>query len=134
LQENSGVYTTCLAYVHLKVHHLEAAVTFYTRFLDLQVSERFAQTSLLVSSENTQHFELALSESPEPSTGITLGFVASEQDFGLALDFVRKEGIAYKHLGRGFAEVLQLRDPDGNTVELFKKQAQTFWRGEEVEI
>ncbi len=128
------MYTTRLAYVHLTVRHLEAAVTFYTRFLDLQLSERFAQTALLVSSENPAHYELALSEG-EPSGSTTLGFAAaSEEDFKAAQDFVRLEGVPYKLEDRGIAWVLCLQDTDGNTVELFldrrKSGGRAFWRGE----
>ncbi|GIW25298.1 VOC family protein [Meiothermus sp.] len=128
------MYTTRLAYVHLTVRHLEAAVTFYTRFLDLQLVERFGQTSLLVSSENPAHYELALSEG-EPSGAVTLGFVlASEEDFESARDFIRLEGVPHKLEDRGTALVLGLQDPDGNTVELVLDRrgrgGRAFWRGE----
>ncbi|GIW30644.1 MAG: hypothetical protein KatS3mg071_0818 [Meiothermus sp.] len=128
------MYTTRLAYVHLTVRHLEAAVTFYTRFLDLQLSERFGKTALLVSSENDAHFELALSEGA-PSGSVVLGFVcASEEDFRAAQDFVRLEGVPFRLEDRGIAWVLGLQDPDGNTVELFLDRrasgGRAFWRGE----
>ena len=128
------MYTTRLAYVHLTVRQLEAAVTFYTRFLDLQLSERFGKTALLVSSENPAHYELALSEG-EPPSAITLGFAAAtEQDFKAAQDFVRLEGVPSKLEDRGIALVLCLQDPDGNSVELFfdrrKRGGRAFWRGE----
>jgi len=128
------MYTTRLAYLHLTVRHLESAVTFYTRFLDLQVSERFDQTSLLVSSENQAHFELGLTEG-SPSGPMTLGFaVASEEDFEAAQDFVRIEEIPWKLEDRGISHVLILQDPDSNTVELFldrrRRGGRTFWRGE----
>lgn len=128
------MYTTRLAYVHLTVRHLESAVTFYTRFLDLQLTERFGATALLVSSENTGHFELALTEG-EPTGTAGLGFeLASEADFEAAKEFVRLEGVLYKLEDRGVAYVLTLQDPDGNTVELFldrrKRGGRAFWRGE----
>ena len=86
------MYSTRLSYVHLSVRHLEASVTFYTRFLDLQVAERFGKTSLLVSSENNAHFELALSEG-DPGGPVTLGFALGfEEDFVAAEEFVRLEG------------------------------------------
>lgn len=145
------MYATRLAYIHLTVRHLESAVTFYTRFLDLQVSERFGKTSLLVSSENKAHFELALTEgepprsadgvadSPASSGPVTLGFVAaSEADFEAAKEFVRLEEVPWKLEDRGFAYVLSLQDPDGNTVELFldrrKLGGRAFWRGESEPI
>lgn len=128
------MYTTRLSYVHLTVRHLEAAVTFYTRFLDLQLSERFGNTALLVSSENDAHFELALTEGV-PSGPVTLGFAAaSEEDFEAAQDFVRIEEVPWKLEDRGIAQVLSLQDPDGNSVELFldrrKLGGRAFWRGE----
>ncbi len=132
------MYTTRLAYVHLTVRHLESAVTFYTRFLDLQVSERFDRTSLLVSSENEGHFELALTEG-SPSGPVTLGFAAAaEDDFEAACDFVRIEGVPWRLEDRGIALVLMLHDPDANTVELFldrrKSGGRDFWRGEAVSL
>ncbi len=132
------MFTTRLAYVHLRVRHLESAVTFYTRFLDLQVSERFGHTSLLVSSENEAHFELALTEG-SPSGPVTLGFAAaSEEDFEAAQDFVRIEEVPWKLEDRGIAHVLCLQDPDGNTVELFldrrKLGGRAFWRGESEQL
>lgn len=132
------MYTTRLAYVHLNVRHLEAAVTFYTRFLDLQLSERFGKTALLVSSENPAHYELALSEGT-PSGSVVLGFaVLSEEDFRAAQDFVRLEGVPYHLEDRGIAWVLSLQDPDGNTVELFLDRrtsgGRAFWRGEGTPI
>ncbi|MWR20630.1 glyoxalase, partial [Helicobacter pylori] len=122
------------AYVHLKVRQLEAAVTFYTRFLDLQLCERFDQTSLLVSSENEAHFELALTEG-EPTGPVTLGFaVTTPEDFEAARRFVELEGVRYGLEDRGIAWVLCLQDPDGNTVELFLDRRTSggvaFWRGE----
>ncbi|HEU4743356.1 MAG TPA: VOC family protein [Meiothermus sp.] len=132
------MYLTRLAYVHLTVRHLEAAVTFYTRFLDLQLSERFGGTSLLVSSENDAHFELALTEG-EPGGPVTIGFAAaSEEDFAVAKRFVELEGVRHTLEDRGIAHVLALQDPDGNTVELFldrrKSGGAAFWRGETREI
>ncbi|RIH82506.1 Catechol-2,3-dioxygenase [Calidithermus terrae] len=128
------MYATRLAYVHLKVRHLEAAVTFYTRFLDLQLSERFDKTSLLASSGSDAHFELALTEG-EPAGPATLGFaVASPQDFEAARKFVELEGVRHALEDRGIAWVLSLQDPDGNTVELFLDRRTSggaaFWRGE----
>lgn len=127
------MYASRLSYVHLRVRHLEASVTFYTRFLDLQLSERFAQTSLLVSSGNTAHFELALTEG-DPGGPITLGFeLETTEDFEAAKAFVKLEDAAWRLEERGFAHVLILQDPDGNTVELFldrrKQDGQAFWRG-----
>lgn len=128
------MYATRLAYVHLTVRHLEASVTFYTRFLDLQLSERFGTTALLVSSENSAHFELALSEG-EPGGPVTLGFAAlSPEDFEAARKFVETEGLRPQIEDRGIAWVLGLEDPEGNTVELFLDRrgsgGQAFWRGE----
>lgn len=128
------MYSTRLSYVHLSVRHLEASVTFYTRFLDLQVAERFGKTSLLVSSENNAHFELALSEG-DPGGPVTLGFALGfEKDFAAAKEFVRLENIPFRSEDRGFAWVLALQDPDGNTVELILDRRQSggrsFWRGE----
>lgn len=132
------MYLTRLAYLHLKVRHLEAAVTFYTRFLDLQLSERFGGTALLVSSGSDAHLELALSEG-EPSGPVTLGFaVASEEDFMAAQRFVALEGVRHTLEDRGIAHVLSLHDPDGNTVEIFldrrKSGGVAFWRGESKAI
>ncbi|PZA07964.1 MULTISPECIES: VOC family protein [unclassified Meiothermus] len=132
------MYLTRLAYVHLRVRQLEAAVTFYTRFLDLQLSERFEQTALLVSSENDAHFELALTEG-EPGGPVTLGFaVASEEDFMAARRFMELEGIRHTLEDRGIAHVLILQDPDGNPVEIFldrrKSGGAAFWRGESKAI
>ncbi|RIH89734.1 Catechol-2,3-dioxygenase [Meiothermus luteus] len=128
------MYATRLAYVHLYVRHLEASVTFYTRFLDLQVVERFEQTSLLVSSENPAHFELALSQG-EPSGPVALGFaLPSEAEFQAAQEFLRLEGVPFRKEDRGITWVLCLKDPDGNTIELFLDRRQSggrkFWRGE----
>lgn len=128
------MYSTHLAYVHLSVRQLEVAVTFYTRFLDLQLSERFDQTSLLISSGSDAHFELALSEG-EPSGPIRLGFAAaSEEDFEAVKGFVQLEGVKYQLEDRGIAQVLALTDPDGNAVEIFLDRrtsgGRAFWRGE----
>jgi len=127
------MYTTRLSYIHLSVRHVEAAVTFYTRFLDLQLSERFGKTSLLVSSQNPAHFELALAEG-EPSGPVTLGFAAaSAEDFETAKRFVELEGVRHQLQDRSIAQVLILQDPDGNTVEIFldrREGGSAFWRGE----
>lgn len=128
------MYSTRLSYVHLRVRHLEASVTFYTRFLDLQVSERFGQTSLLVSSSSPAHLELALTEG-EPGGPVTLGFeLPSEEEFHAARSFLRLEGIPATAEDRGLAWVLALQDPDGNTVELYLDRravgGSAFWRGE----
>ncbi|RDI95099.1 glyoxalase [Meiothermus sp. QL-1] len=128
------MYTTHLAYVHLRVRHLEASVTFYTRFLDLQVAERFGQTALLVSSQNQAPFELALSQG-EPLGPLALGFaVPNEEEFQAALAFVKLEGVPFHLEDRGIGHVLLLQDPDGNRVELFLDRrpagGRAFWRGQ----
>lgn len=128
------MYSTRLAYVHLKVRHLEAAVTFYTRFLDLQLSERFGRTALLVSSESPDHFELALSEG-EPVGPTTLGFVVpSAADFEAARRFLKLENWPHQALDRDYAWVLALNDPDGNRIELVldrRSENHAYWRGHE---
>lgn len=128
------MYSTRLQYAHLTVRHLEASVTFYARFLDLQVSERFGNTSLLVSSGSDAHFELALTEGA-PGGPVTLGFaLGSETDFASATQFAGLENIPFRTEDRGFAHALILQDPDGNTIELLldrrKRGGRGFWRGE----
>ncbi len=132
------MYASRLSYVHLTVRHLESSVTFYSRFLDLQLSERFAQTSLLVSSENQAHFELALTEG-QPAGPLTLGFeLPRPEDFEAAKAFVHLEEIEWRLEERGIAQVLIVYDPDGNQIELFldrrKLGGQAFWRGESREL
>jgi catechol-2,3-dioxygenase len=127
------MYATRLTYVHLQVRQLEAAVTFYSRFLDLQLVERFGPTALLVSSENTAHFELGLSEG-EVGGWVTVGFVVAAEEFETAKEFVRLEGLDHTLEDRGIALVLSLHDPDGNTIELFTDRrnsgGRAYWRGE----
>lgn len=123
--------------VSLPVSHLEASVTFYTRFLDFQLSERFARTALLVSSQSDQHYQLALEEG-QPCTGAVLGFgVETATDFEAIERFMGTEGQLLTREDRGWAWVLSLKDPDGYRVELIldrrqQPDGQPFWRGRSV--
>jgi catechol 2,3-dioxygenase-like lactoylglutathione lyase family enzyme len=127
------MFGTSLSYISLSVSHLEASVTFYTRFLDLQLSERFGRTALLVASDSPQHYQLALSEGV-PCPGVTLGFaVSSLSDWQEIERYLLAEGQSGIREDRGWAWVLGLTDPDGYRVELFLDRRQAggkpYWRG-----
>lgn len=129
----TGMFGTALSFVSLPVSHLEASVTFYTRFLDLQLSERFGPTALLVASDSSQHYQLALTEGVA-CPGITLGFaVSSLADWQEIERYLQTEGQPVTREDRGWAWVLGLTDPDGYRVELFLDRRQTggqpYWRG-----
>ncbi len=131
----AGMYATRLSHAHLKVRNLERSVTFYTRFLDLQLAERWAHTALLVSSSSPYPYELALEEAAAPTTGVRLGFILEGREaFQEAYRFLKLEGAPFRAEDRGFTWVLVLEDPDGNWVELvWDRRAAggaAFWRGQ----
>ena len=135
----AGMSGATLAYVSLPVSHLEASVTFYTRFLDFQLSERFGRTALLVASDSRQHYQLALTEGT-PQPGVVLGFaVATAQDWDELRRYMQLEGQPLQLEDRGWAWAMLLLDPDGYRVELVwdrrdQPDGQPYWRGNTAKL
>lgn len=115
-------YPTALAAVHLRVRDLARSVAFYTRFLDLRVTDEVPGAFAFLSSGG-RHHELALQQAragaaaPDPN-GIGLQHVAfavpDRRAFAQAYHAVTKAGIPVVAVDHGIAWALYFADPDGN--------------------
>lgn len=120
-------YHTMLGHAHLKVRDLARSVAFYTRFFDLQVTEKVPGAFAFLSG-GPLHHELALQEAgpdaPPPNPhGIGLFHVAFEvpdrQSFAQAYNTVTKAGVPVAAVDHGISWAMYFSDPDGNGLEIY---------------
>ena len=115
---------THLGHVHLIVGDLDRAIGFYTKLLDLSVTEQHDSYAFL--SFGDHHHDLALQERADTGSSATdsrLYHVAFELDSAAALGdaagWLDDEGIAVDPVDHGISKALYFDDPDGNGVELY---------------
>ncbi len=121
-----AAYPTALAAVHLRVRDLARSVAFYTRFLDLRVTEEVPGAFAFLSGGG-RHHEVALQQAragaPAPDAeGAGLQHVAfavpDRHAFAQAYDAVTRAGVPVVAVDHGIAWALYFPDPDGNGVAI----------------
>ncbi len=120
------MYRTRLGHVNLKVRDLDRAVAFYTRFLNLRLTERVGNFAFLSGSD--LHHEVALQalgpDAPHaPRHSIGLFHVAFEvpdrRSLALAYKTLTEAGVQVSPVDNVISWALYFADPDGNGLELY---------------
>lgn len=130
-----------IGHVHLKVADLERALSFYRDVLGFEVTQRMgAQAAFLSAGGYHHHIGLNTWESAggrPPAAGATgLYHVAilypTRAELADALRRLIAAGIPLEGAAdHGVSEALYLRDPDGNSVELYWDKPKEEWPRDE---
>jgi catechol 2,3-dioxygenase len=112
-----------IGHVHLKVAHLQRALDFYCGVLGFQLTQTYGTRAAFVSAGGYHH-HLGLNTweslgGPPPAPGTTgLFHAAILYPTRAALDGASDHGVS---------EALYLRDPDGNSLELYRDRPEAEW-------
>jgi catechol 2,3-dioxygenase len=122
--------------VHLTVANLERALGFYAGVLGFQVVHRMGDAAAFLSA-NGSHQHIALAT----RTGVAVGEPPQSYRFAIryperatlgdAVRRLRDAGVTIEQASdHGFAEALDVRDPDGYRLELYWDRPRAQWRRE----
>ncbi len=128
---------TRIGHVHLKVGDIERALAFYCGVLGFELTQRYGPDAAFVSAGGYHH-HIGLNTwesrggSPPPRGTTGLYHVAilypTRADLAEAVRRVLKAGIALEGASdHGVSEAIYLRDPDGNSIELYRDRAEADW-------
>lgn len=116
-----------IGHVHLKIRNLQRSIDFYQRYLDMQITEKLADSYVFMSAGQSHH-ELALQEigeqaaNPQPH-GVGLYHVAFEVPDHASLTStyrkLKKGGVVAYPVDHGISWALYFNDPDGNGIEVY---------------
>ncbi|MGK2907344.1 MAG: VOC family protein [Desulfuromonadales bacterium] len=116
-----------IGHVHLKIRNLQRSIDFYQRYLDMQITEKLADSFVFMSA-GQMHHELALQEvgeqavSPQPH-GVGLYHVAFEvpdhASLTAAYRKLKQGGVVTYPVDHGISWAVYFNDPDGNGVEVY---------------
>ena len=123
--------------VHLNVADLERALAFYSEVLGFEVTHRVGSSAAFLSAGGSHsHIVLSTGESRdgEPPRRATAGrgqFAIRYPDRPALADALRRLRAANVSLegasDQGVSETLYLRDPDGNSLELYRDRPRDEW-------
>ena len=126
-----------IGHVHLKVADLERAVGFYRDVLGFQVTQYFGKQAAFLSAGGYHHhiglntWESAAGSPPPPgTTGLyhLAILYPTRSELAAALRRLIAAQIPLEGAAdHGVSEALDLRDPDGNGVELYWDRPQQEW-------
>ena len=130
-----------IGHVVLNVTDLDAAVSFYTGVLGLEVSDRYPNTmvpgGMVFLRCNADHHGVALVGGAERSARTSLNHfafeVASVEDVFRARAWLSDRGVPIVFEGRrraGCQIAVEFRDPDGNNLEIYWNIDQIGTNGE----
>lgn len=128
---------TRIGHVHLKVADLERALAFYVGVLGFRLTQRYGARAAFVAAGDYHHhiglntWESAGGSPPPPGhTGLYHAAVLYPTRRALADALARlvAAGVALDGASdHGVSEVLYLRDPDGNGLELYRDRPEAEW-------
>jgi catechol 2,3-dioxygenase len=116
-----------LGHIVLNVSDLEASLDFYTRVLGAEVVSALPESKIAFLSLGEQHHDIALVQRatgapPDPSQPGLVHVAWQLGDFKelqAAHEELTAAGIAMEPIQHNITNSLYMRDPDGNTVELY---------------
>lgn len=120
-------YRASLGHAHLKVRDLDRAVSFYTRYLKMTLTERVGGQFAFLSS-GPAHHELALQAlgsgaPPPPRFAVGLYHLAFEvcdhESFAAAYHELDDAGVPVAAVDHGISWAMYFADPDGNGLEIY---------------
>jgi catechol 2,3-dioxygenase len=128
---------TRIGHVHLKVANLARAIGFYHGVLGFELTQRYGEQAAFLSAGGYHHHiglntweSLGGSPPPAGTTGLYHFAILypTRAALGDALRRVLAAGIALDGASdHGVSEAVYLRDPDGNSVELYWDRPQETW-------
>lgn len=98
----------------------EETVTFFTRFLGLEVTEKSGNSTYLRAYEDTYKYSLIITEAEEAGLGHVAWRTSSPQALERRVKVVEQSGygIGWIDSGLGHGPAYQFRTPDGHKMEL----------------
>lgn len=140
-------YHTKLGHAHLKVRDLVRSVAFYTRFLELHVTEQVGNHYVFLTGGSVHH-EIALQRVGEgalspPAHATGLYHVAFEvpdkRSFALAYTALIEAGISVAAVDHYISWAMYFDDPDGNGLEIYwdtrhEPTGRALWAGENAPL
>lgn len=127
-EHKPGVAGVRIGHIHLKVANLDRSLAFYCNILGFQLIQRYGSGAAFVSSGGYHHhiglntWESSGGQPAPPGTTGLYHFAIlypSRADLAEALRRVQAAGIPLDGASdHGVSEVLYLRDPDNNGIEL----------------
>lgn len=133
-----------IGHVHLKIRNMQRSLAFYTRHLNMKITERLGDSFVFMSA-GEMHHELALQEvgSNASSPGrhdIGLYHVAFEvPDKKSLVEIYQKlkaDGVTVYPVDHGISWAIYFSDPDGNGLEVYWDTRGTnhgvdIWKGKD---
>lgn len=118
-----------MATVRYMVKDVEAAVTFYSRFLGFEVVERFGATIAIMGKGDLQLWlsgpessaARPMPDGRQPEPGGWNRFVIEVEDLPAVVAQMKQNGVSFRNdivTGPGGQQILA-EDPSGNPIELF---------------
>jgi catechol 2,3-dioxygenase len=138
-------YQTKIGHAHLKVRDLDRAIEFYTRFFNMQLTERVGNHYAFLTG-TPMHHEIALQNvGPQAHEadpyGVGLYHVAFEvpdkRSFALAYKALIDADIDVGPVDHLISWAMYFSDPDGNGLEIYwdtrdHPDGEKLWRGRNV--
>jgi len=140
-------YKTKIGHAHLKVRDLQRSIDFYTRYLQLHVTE-FVGNHYAFLTAGKYHHEIAIQnvgpDAPHPSArGTGLYHVAFEvpdkRSFALAYRALNEAGIPVAAVDHFISWAMYFDDPDGNGLEIYwdtrdQPGGRQLWHGDNAPL
>lgn len=140
-------YTTKIGHAHLKVRDLDRAIDFYTRYLNMHVTERIDNAYVFLTG-GAFHHEIALQHvgpnAPQPPAhGTGLYHVAFEvpdkRSFAAAYQALKQAGIQVAPVDHYISWAMYFDDPDGNGLEIYwdtrsEPNGRQLWHGDNAPL
>ena len=135
-------YKTKIGHAHLKVRDLQRSIDFYTRFLELNVTEIVGNHYAFLTS-GTYHHEIAPDAPHPPARGTGLYHVAFEvpdkRSFALAYHALSEAGISVAAVDHFISWAMYFDDPDGNGLEIYwdtrdQPGGRQLWHGDNAPL
>lgn len=141
------MYSTRIGHVHLRVRDLDRSIRFYSRFLNLELTERVGDAyAFLTGSE--MHHEVALqSVGPDAPTPNPLGTglyhvafeVPDKRSFVEAYRELTGSGVRVNLVDHLISWAMYFSDPDDNGIEIYwdtrqEPGGEQIWRGRNLPI
>lgn len=140
-------YQTKIGHAHIKVRNLDRSIEFYTKFFDLQLTERVGDQYAFLSGGDFHH-EIALQQvgqdAPQPSpSGTGLYHIAFEvpdrRSFAQAYQELLQAEVQVGAVDHLISWAMYFDDPSGNGLEIYwdtrqEPDGKELWYGHNIPL